>query len=465
MNIVNRRQFVGTLGVLAGTAALPLRAHVGETKRPNILFIMADDLGYADLSCYGRTDYLTPSIDGLARQGVRYLQAYANSSVCSPTRLSLMTGRYQYRLRAGLEEPIHPAYDFGLDPSLPTLPSLLKDADYHTALIGKWHLGSLPNFGPLKSGYDEFWGFRQGGVDYYTHKVGADGDLWDGKTSIEETGYLTELLGDRAVEFVGSPQSREKPFFLSLHFSAPHWPWEPPDSQSESDYLSKNTHPIALLHHDGGTLETYGKMVQSMDQQVGRVLRALDENGLSDNTIVIFTSDNGGERFSNTWPFSGRKGELLEGGVRVPLVVRWPGQLPSDIENTDIATTMDWHPTLLAAAGAKAPNDFPPDGLDLFENFDTQTLRQRTLFWRHKEHGQEACRRGDWKYLKIGENSFLFNVILDPLERANLKARRPEIFEELKAAFEDWNSQMLVSPDDAYSYKLDGAKFADRYGN
>jgi len=239
---------------------------------PNIVYIMADDLGYADLSCYGRPDFTTPNIDRLAAGGMRFLQAYANSAVCSATRTALITGRYQYRLPVGLEEPISQAgnRNVGLPPEHPTLPSLLKKAGYGTTLIGKWHLGRLPDYGPLKSGYDHFWGFRGGGVDYFTHKAGIAStntdDLWDGDAKIHQVGYLTDLLGDRAVAAVSDYARAKRPFFLSLHFNAPHWPWEGPGDEAESQRVK------SLWDFDGGSQKTYARMVGQMDLQVGRVL-------------------------------------------------------------------------------------------------------------------------------------------------------------------------------------------------
>jgi arylsulfatase A-like enzyme len=227
MNLT-RREF------LAGTGIAPLRwlSLPQSNNRPNILFILADDLGYADLSCYGRRDYRTPNIDSLAAQGMRFTQAYANSAVCTATRVALITGRYQYRLQVGLEEPLgNSLRNVSLPPEHPALPSLLKKAAYGTTLIGKWHMGWLPDFSPLKSGYDHFWGFRGGALDYFTHKSGptntSTDDLWDGDTKIQQAGFLTDLIGDRAVSSINDYVKARQPFFISLHFSAPHWPWEP----------------------------------------------------------------------------------------------------------------------------------------------------------------------------------------------------------------------------------------------
>src|ERR1700732_938244 len=246
---------------------------------PHIVFIMADDLGYADVSCYGRPDISTPNIDGLAAKGVRFLQAYANSAVCSATRTALITGRYQYRLPIGLEEPLA-GRDVGLPPDHPTLPSLLKKAGYGTTLVGKWHLGLLPKFGPLQSGYDHFYGFRGGAVDYYTHANKKD-DLWDDDVQVHQMGYLTDMLGSRAVDVVNGYAKSGRPFLISLHFNAPHWPWEAPGDQAESKRLAGGG-LRSLFDFDGGSQKTYQRMIQAMDLQIGRVVEALNANGLAE---------------------------------------------------------------------------------------------------------------------------------------------------------------------------------------
>src|SRR5881296_3634034 len=347
-------------------AAAALTPFIPQTNpRPNIVFIMADDLGYADVSCYGRRDYTTPNIDRIAAEGMRFMQAYANSPVCTASRTALITGRYQYRLPVGLEEPLaaNSRRDAGLPPEHPTLPSLLKRAGYGTTLIGKWHLGWLPDFSPLKSGYDHFWGFRGGGLDYFTHKSGPANtdtdDLWDGDVKIHQSGYLTDLIGDRAISAINDYAKAWQAFFVSLHFNAPHWPWEAPGDEAESQRL-KN-----LFHWDGGNQHTYQRMIQQMDLQIARVLQTLDANGMAGNTIVIFTSDNGGERFADTWPFTGKKTELLEGGLRIPAVVSWPARLPGGAVTQQVAISMDCVATLLAAAGGEADTAYPLDGINL----------------------------------------------------------------------------------------------------
>lgn len=457
----------------AGSAALALGAPSllrarDQGRAPSFLFIMADDLGYADLSCYGRQEYRTPVLDGLAAEGMRFTHGYANSAVCSPTRVALITGRYQYRLRVGLEEPLGRP-DLGLPPDHPTLASLLRAAGYHTALLGKWHLGLLPDYGPLQSGYHQFWGLRGGGVDYFTHKANGQSDLWDGDVPVEEVGYLTDLLADRAIGYLEARANEPgRPFLASLHFTSPHWPWQANDEagRAESARIAAGDvvpGQIDITHYDGGTMDTYAGMVTNLDANIGRILARLDELGLADNTVVVFTSDNGGERFSKTWPFTGIKTELLEGGTRVPFIVRWPGLTAPGSLSEVPAMSMDILPTFLAAAGAAPDPAHVPDGIDLRPALAGHALPDRPLFWRYGARDQKAARLGRYKYLSIDGEEFLFDIIADPLERANLKRRRPEVFAQLKAAFASWNEGMLSDPS-ARSYHFTPRDLADHFG-
>jgi len=429
---------------------------------PNIVFIMADDLGFADVSCNGRRDYETPNIDRIAERGARLTQAYANSAVCSATRLALITGRYQYRLPLGLEEPLAGKTDVGLPPEHPTLPSLLRAAGYGTTLIGKWHLGMLPAFGPSLSGYDHFWGIRSGAIDYYSHKnPRGEHDLWDGDTNIRQTGYVTDLLGDRAVRTIEEYARAGQRFLLSLHFTAPHWPWEAPGDQAVSARLSGTR----LRHFDGGTQRTYARMVRAMDLQIGRVSRVLDVHGLTDNTIVVFTSDNGGERFSDTWPFTGIKTELLEGGLRVPAMICWPETIASGQVSDQVTMTMDWFPTLLEATGVAPDPAYPPDGISILPMLrDRRAAVPRRLFWRYKTNAQRAARDGDFKYLKIRDNTFLFNVVEDPRERGNLKTVLPDVFSRMEKDWHAWNATMLPEIADSFGETYSAGDLADHFG-
>lgn len=441
--------------VIAGAAALALGGGLARASQPqpqpqqrppNILFIMADDLGYADLGCYGRRDYETPALDRLAREGVRLTQGYSNSPVCSPTRVALITGRYQQRLRVGLEEPIARSGDgLRLPPGHPTLPSLLKRAGYRTALVGKWHVGFDTAAGPLDHGYDHYLGFLGGAANYY-QQANDPPMLRRNREPFRPAGYLTDLLGDEAVRWIGGG---EGPFFLSLHFSAPHWPWVAPgDERAAAGWRDP-------FDRDRGNLEVYARMVRSLDDNVAKVLSALERTGAARDTIVVFTSDNGGERFSDMWPFSGVKGELLEGGIRVPLIVRWPGRIPAGTVSDQPMISMDFLPTLLAAAGAAPDPSFPSDGENLLPVLTgAEPPRPRRLFWRFRNAEQAAVRDGDWKYLKIGRREYLFDLARDVRERASLREAETVRFEALKAAFARWNAGMLPYPAGSYAYDV-----------
>jgi len=378
----------------------------------------------------------------MAAEGLRFTDGYSNSPVCSPTRFALATGRWQYRLRGGADEPIasHSARGnpvLGLPPGHPTLASLLRDAGYATALVGKWHLGFAPRFGPLQSGYSEFFGPMSGAVDYFRHcDPGGVHDLHEGEHEVHRSGYLTDLISDRAVEFV--KRQKSKPFLLSLHYTAPHWPWETREDEAESERIAN------IAHTDGGSVQTYLAMIRHMDEGIGRVLAALEGIGAAQDTFVVFTSDNGGERFSDNWPLKGGKMDLLEGGIRVPHIARWPAGLPRGKAANRLAITMDWVATFLAAAGVAPHPDYPLDGIDLLKE-----ETGRNLFWRMKYREQKAMRSGSWKYLAIEGNEFLFDLSRDARERANFAKRKPEIFLELRERYRQWEASLPPIPEDA----------------
>ena len=414
--------------------------------RPNILFIVVDDCGYADLGCTGQTDYATPALDRLASEGVRFTQAYANAPLCTNTRVALITGRYQYRLPIGLVEPLRwsdrDAPEMGIPPGHPTLPALLRDAGYRTALIGKWHLGYLPVYGPLKSGYDEFFGVMGGYTGYYTH-LGDGGahDLYEGEVPVERQGYVTDLLSERAAAFVQAAANTPQPYFLSLHYTAPHWPWSVPSVEAAARQRELERAEIT----EGGSTRIYGEMMQILDAGIGRVVEAVQRGPAGRETFIIFTSDNGGERFSKIWPFVGRKFDLLEGGLRVPQICWWPGRLMAGAVTDQVCITMDLTATCLAAAGVAAAAGYPPDGRDLLPVL-TGDAAERTLYWRMGNRQQRAVRRGDWKYLKVAEREFLFDLAYDPRERGNLARKEPALLDELRGLWETWNREILPVP-------------------
>ncbi|HTP60763.1 MAG TPA: sulfatase-like hydrolase/transferase [Burkholderiales bacterium] len=419
-------------------------------NRPNFVFILADDLGYADLGCYGGRSDCSPSLDRLARQGLRFTQGYANSSVCSPTRFALMTGRWQHRLRGGADEPIRSGAArgnplLGLPPAHPTLPSLLRDAGYATALVGKWHLGFPPHFGPRKSGYQEFFGALSGGLDYFTHRdsYGAH-DLFENETEAHVKGYLTDLISEKAISFI--TRKRQEPFLLSVHYNAPHWPWETRDDEAESKRIDK------LYHFDGGSLATYLTMIRQMDEGIGRILSALRKNKLEKNTLIVFTSDNGGERFSDTWPLVGKKMDLLEGGIRVPYIVRWPAKVKAGGVTKQTAITMDWVATFLEAAGVEPDPKFPLDGKSLLNVIRKPTKTfDRDLFWKMLFRNQKALRSGGWKYLSVDGDEFLFDLSRDERERANYGKREPKRLAAMREKYLAWEETLPKHPDACYS--------------
>ena len=412
--------------------------------RPNIVFIVADDLGYADLGCYGGRVPISPVLDGLAAKGIRFTQGYANSPVCSPTRFALMTARYQYRLRGAAEEPINSksrgSSTLGLPPEHPTLPSLLKSAGYRTALIGKWHLGYPPAFGPLRSGYEEFFGPMSGGVDYFTHcDSRGTHDLWLGEEECRQEGYLTDLISRRAVDYVERMAQQDAPFFLSLHYTAPHWPWETREDEGVAQAIAGSP----LYHLDGGDIHTYRRMIQQMDEGIGWLMAALEKAGIADNTLVVFTSDNGGERFSDNWPLVGGKMDLTEGGIRVPWIAHWPAAIAGGATSEQHCLTMDWSATMLDAAGVAADARYPLDGLSLLPVLrDAGHRFARPMHWRMNHLGQRALRNGDWKYLRVDGNDYLFNIAQDERERANLAKKEPQRLAAMRAAWEEWHASM-----------------------
>jgi len=435
MTRINRREF---MGAALAAAALPQTPQL--PSRPNVLFILSDDLGYGDLSCYGRPDYKTPVIDSLADEGIRFTDSYANGDVCTPTRVAFHTGRYQHRLPIGLQQPLGDGNaQVGIPPDHPTIASLLKANGYETGLVGKWHVGNAPQFSPVKHGYEEFFGIVGSSEDYFTHKNTAGVmDLFENEKPVEVDGYLTDLFTERGVQFIR--RKHDRPFYLSMHYNAPHWPWQGPGDKEKA--LAANGRAQA---NDAGSAEIFGEMMKSMDSGIGRLLDALRSSGLERNTIVIFTSDNGGERYSRNWPFSFRKGSLWEGGIRVPAIVRWPGTVPARRTTDQAAVTLDWTATILKATGTTPHASYPLEGVDLMPVCTGQRAPfARTLYWRNYQH--QAMRSGTSKYMREANGEHLFDLVKDPGEKADLKAEQPALFDSLKAAYQKWNSEMLPLP-------------------
>lgn len=444
---LSRRGFLAGLA-LGGAGGLTLRsqadasARIDSNQPPNIVLITADDLGYGDLSSYGRVDFQTPQLDRLAAQGTRFTQAYSIAPICTPTRVGLMTGRYPARHPVGLREPLTLSPDdsrLGLEPFPPTLPALLKTVGYTNGLFGKWHLGVQPQFHPNRHGFDEFFGPLGGAVDYVSHMdPSGEHDLFRNGNRVRATGYLTDLIAQEAVTFI---RSAREPFLLSHQGTAPHSPW-----QRRGDPPVERVGDGVFRGLDIGPPGRFPDMMAALDEAVGRILAALEERGAAERTLVIFTSDNGGKQHSNMGGLARGKGHVWEGGIRVPAFLRWPGVIPAGVTTRQVATTLDWTTTMLAAAGASPQAPASLDGINLLPILTSGLVRDRTIFWRSGRERQGAVRSGHWKFLRDGEDEYLFDLALDPGERRNRKDEHASVFHSLKARYAAWEREMLPVP-------------------
>ena len=410
------------------------------SQRPNIIYIMTDDMGYGDLSGYGRKEYSTPNLDKLASQGIKFLNAYSAGALCTPTRVAFLTGRYPARTPVGLLEPLTPSRRdsaYGLSSDHPSVATLMKASGYETVLIGKWHLGFLPEHSPVKNGFDYFFGIHSGAADYISHKGdGRKHDLYENDTPVYPEGYLTDLFSQKAIAFL--KQEHKKPFFLALTYTAPHWPWQAPGDRPYEDSVN---------FRSGGSPAIYAAMMKSMDDGIGKIMKTLDDEQLTNQTIVIFTNDNGGERyFSDNGGLANVKGTLWDGGIKVPAFVRWPGKIRPGVVTEQVAITMDWTATILSAGKAKAHKDFPFDGIDLIPILTGKKKNiERTFYWRtFQRTKQKAIREGKWKYLQDEKGEYLFDMVADQGEKKDLKTKHPDIFERLKKKYAEWEKKMLA---------------------
>jgi arylsulfatase A-like enzyme len=426
--------------------------------RPNIVLLLADDLGYRDLGCYGVADIRTPVIDWLAARGVRFTQFYA-STQCTPTRAALLTGRYEQRI-GGLECAIgvgnvgryddairlRETNDLGLPADEPTLARLLKKAGYATAITGKWHLGYEDKFSPNAHGFDYAFYFLGGEMDYfhYTERETPDDSMirLNGKP-VKRDGYFTDLMTDEAEKFI--VKNRERPFFLYVPFLTPHAPFQGPDDRlpeplpADSPLWSQGRAPRAV----------YTAMVESLDQAVGRILDTLEHHGLTDRTLVIFMSDNGGTGSARPTGLRGNKGTTFEGGIRVPCIARWPGVLPEGMTTTQVGITMDLTASILRAAGAKPPAGPSLDGIDILARIaEGRPENSRTLFWRVRR-GQTvrwAARDGDLKYVSVNSDGnfeeWLFDLSRDPGEQNDLRSQQAADLKRLKGLLAEWENEV-----------------------
>lgn len=422
---------------------------------PNILFVFADDLGYADIGCYGCPDARTPRIDELAAEGVRFTQFYANGPECTPTRTALFTGRYQQRV-GGLECAIGTGnvgryddairlakrHELGLPARFSVLPEKLKKGGYAAGVFGKWHLGYEKQFWPLRHGFDTFLGVLGGNCDYFTHREYSDIHvLYEDDRPVERSGYLTHLITEEALDFLRKKHG--KPFFLYASYTTPHFPYQGP---GDADV------PMTEEKFTQGTRGKYVVMLEDLDAQVGRLIDALEESGLSKNTLVIFASDNGGTRLACHGPYSGTKGGLFEGGIRVPLVIRWPGHIPAGKVSSQMCITMDLTASILRVAGSGASDDRPLDGIDIIAHVeDEKPDFDRTLFWRARRGDRtwRAVRDGSLKYVRRVDgprsDEWLFHLEQDAGEKNNLLETRPQEGDRLRKLLADWEEEVRAA--------------------
>lgn len=429
-----------------------------DAPKPNIVFILADDMGHADLGCYGAPDAKTPHIDHLAEEGVRFTQAYAMGPECSPSRTSILTGRYPQRV-GGLEcaigtgnvgryddaERLAAAHDLGLPADRARLAPGMKALGYATAIFGKWHIGYEPKFNPLDQGFDEFTGFLGGNVSYFRHIELSDlPTYYVGREPVEREGYLTHLITDDAIDFLKRQKAGDgaKPFFLYVPHAAPHFPFQAPGDDT-GKAPTKDEWMI-------GSRETYVKMLEDLDSEVGRLLAALDETGRADNTLVVFASDHGAMQPGLNTPFRDYKSTLFEGGIRVPIIARWPGHLRPDTASQQVATLMDLTTSFLRIAGADAKSVDALDGIDILKHIEDGAQKfKRTLFWRSRRGDRtwEAVRSGPMKYLtktEAGETeSWLFDLDDDPEEQKPITgAGAKKAIESLSDLYDTWAEQV-----------------------
>lgn len=457
------------LVALCGLASLA--TPVAAQAKPNVVFILVDDVGYNDLGCMGSKDIRTPHIDRLAKEGVKFTSFYSNAPVCTPTRAAFMTGRWQQRV--GLEwamgftaeqyrrvtvkdgakgdvkwvpEPNKLA--LGLPATQMTIARLLKALGYRTGCLGKWHLGYLPEYNPVRHGFDEYFGVLLGHADYYRYNY-FDGThcLFENDKPAKATGYLTDLLNQKAVDFIG--RHAKEPFFLYIPHLACHFPFQSPDDPSQK--LTKE-------NHEQGSRKIYKSMLERVDQGVGQILGALDKHGLADNTLVIFSSDNGGYKYSDNSPLFHHKSTLWEGGVRVPCLMRWPAVLPRGQVTDQPGITMDLTATILAAAGgelgtlqlpAKLRQEHTLDGINLLPILTGKHKQvQRNFFWRidRADRKQKAARHGKWKYVKDGWLELLFDLENDPGGVRNVAYQHPEIVARIRQLLADWEADVGREP-------------------
>ena len=428
---------------------------LASKEKPNIVMFLADDMGYGDLSSYGHPKAKTPIIDQIGKDGVRFIQHYSNGTECSPTRTAFLTGKYPQRA-GGLECAIGTgnvgryddairlaqARDLGLSADQTVIPGKLQEQGYKCGLFGKWHLGYEPHFNPKIHGWDDFYGYMGGNVHYFNHKELSDLHvLFRGNLPVYSEGYMSDLITDHSVRFI--QENKENPFFLFVSHECPHFPFQGPGDANKKVDGSNWMEPDEA---------TYVAMLEDLDNQVGKVLDALDKEGLTENTLVVFVSDNGGfGKIANMGPLQGAKSTTMEGGIRVPLLIKWPGKIKPGQTSQQVCATFDLTHSFLKIAGADT-SVLGLDGTDILHHIALgRKAYNRTLYWRGKRGDRvwTAVRDGKWKYVRKREggklDQWVFDLSKDIGEKNDLSAQRPEILASLKSKLAQWECDVKAA--------------------
>ncbi len=416
-----------------------------DNSRPNIIVIMADDLGYGDIGCFGSPTIQTPHLDRMAQEGVRLIDFHSSGAVCSPTRAGLMTGRYQQR--AGIPgvivaDPMRPTHPHGIQDREITFAELFTKAGYQTAIFGKWHLGYYKKYNPVRHGFGQFRGYISGNVDFFSHvdQAGRQ-DWWRDDQLEDETGYTTHLITKHALTFI--EKNKQQPFCLYLPYEPPHYPYQGPHD-APIRKVGKPRGNAESRQSQADKLRAYKEMVEEMDTGIGQILASLKKHELDENTLVMFFSDNGGTKTGNNGPLRGTKGQVWEGGHRVPFIARWPGKIKAGSASKELAISLDVMPTILSAAGISSPKDHPLDGTNLLPLLTEQKpLKERTLFWGHGN--SRAVRQGQWKLITNApgqKQPGLFNLSTDLAEKTDLADQEPERLKKLLRALKAWEKEV-----------------------
>lgn len=435
----NRRSFLKT-AVGSALCSQSLLFTCTRRRKPNFVLIMADDLGYGDIGCYGNSFINTPNLDAMAENGLKFTDFHSNGPVCTPTRAALLTGRYQQR--AGLPGVIYvrgETRQTGMAQEEYTFAEAIKAGGYRTAIVGKWHLGYKKKYNPVHQGFDMFRGYVSGNIDYQSHMDNAGiPDWWHNLEKVEEEGYATDLFTKYAVQFI--EENQHNPFCLYLAHEAPHWPYQGPEDKADR-------FPDVEFDSRGSRQDrknAYKEMVEAMDRGIGRVIRTLKRLNIERDTFVFFCSDNGAvPEYGNNSSLRGHKSTLWEGGHRVPAIAYWPGRIKANESTDALALTMDMFPTMLSISESTVEPKNPLDGIDLSPVlFGEADLHDRKVFWQYRE--QKAMRDGPWKLLiddKL-EQEWLFNLKTDLQEQNNLASEYPDRVTRMKSDIQQWMKEI-----------------------